>query len=391
MYSTRKVFAAACAGMTLFGMAMLSLGTVNTFLAHRFSLDQMGIGSLAALLPFGILTGSLILGPVVDRFGYKSPLATAALILSAGFLMVARAESFPIVQTAFFVIGLGGGVLNGGTNALVADISGESKSARLSLLGVFFGVGALGMPALTGLLLRTVTPMEIISWFALAILLPLAYMLAIRFPSPKQHQGFPLAMAMTLVRDRTLILLAMILFFESAAEGLVSNWTPAYFQGSSGLEPEIAIFMLTVLSGSLTGARLVLGWALRRAQPRTVLIGCLATAGVGTLLLALTTNAYLAAGAMVLLGIGFAAAFPVIVSFIAELFPGLTGTAIGIALIIALTGNMALNYGVGAASQAWGIGVFPGYLIGVLLCLSVTLLVGMKSYALRKPKLVNSE
>ena len=69
MYSTRKVFAAACAGMTLFGMAMLSLGTVNTFLAQRFSLDQMGIGSLAALLPFGILTGSLIFGPVVDRFG----------------------------------------------------------------------------------------------------------------------------------------------------------------------------------------------------------------------------------------------------------------------------------------------------------------------------------
>ena len=51
-----------------------------------------------------------------------------------------------------FFIGFGGGIINGGTNALVADISAENKGANLSLLGVFFGIGALGMPLLLGVL-----------------------------------------------------------------------------------------------------------------------------------------------------------------------------------------------------------------------------------------------
>jgi hypothetical protein len=34
----------------------------------------------------------------------------------------------------------------------VADISKDSKTANLSLLGVFFGIGALGMPFILGLL-----------------------------------------------------------------------------------------------------------------------------------------------------------------------------------------------------------------------------------------------
>ena len=65
MYNKKVVFGAACVGMLLFGMVMLSLGTINTFLTDKFSLDTITVGSLAALLPLGILIGSLIFGPVV--------------------------------------------------------------------------------------------------------------------------------------------------------------------------------------------------------------------------------------------------------------------------------------------------------------------------------------
>ncbi len=55
-----------------------------------------------------------------------------------------------------------------------------------------------------------------------------------------------------------------------------------------------------------------------------------------------------------------AAAFPVIFAFIAELFPALTGTAFGFALLISLFGNMLLNYGMGVVSFI-GVGamLFP--------------------------------
>jgi FHS family glucose/mannose:H+ symporter-like MFS transporter len=383
MIQTRTVFIAACAGMLLFGMAMLSLGTVNTFLVERFGLDPLGVASLAGLLPFGILAGSLLFGPVVDRYGYKIPLSLSALLILVAFETIARVTTFAPVQAAFFLVGLGGGVLNGGTNALVADISGSNRESRLSILGVFFGVGALGMPMVTAMLLRRFTPGDIIAGFGYAILLPVVFFLLVRFPAPKQMQGFPIKEGAALVRDTTLLLLSMILFFESAAEGLVNNWSPAFLQGAAGLGADESLYMLTVLSASLAVTRLVLGGLLRRL-PRTVVLVCSpAIAALGALVLGIVPGLTGATVAMVLIGMGFAAAFPVVLGIVGGLFPHLSGTAFGIALVVALTGNTVLNTVLGAVSRAWGIGIFPWYLLLVLGGLGVFLALALRALAHR--------
>lgn len=385
MIQRRLVFIAACAGMLVFGMAMLSLGTVNTFLVDRFGLDPLGVASLAGLLPFGILAGSLVFGPVVDRFGYKIPLTIAALLIFVAFETVAAASSFAPVQAAFFLMGLGGGVLNGGTNALVADLSGERRDSRLSILGVFFGVGALGMPMMTALLLRWLTPATIIAGFGAAILLPVIFFLLIRFPAPKQLQGFPIKQGAALLRDPTLLLLSMVLFFESAAEGLMNNWTPSFLQHSGGMGIDESLYMLTLLSASLTVARLVLGGLLTRISRRAVLTSSLAIAVFGTVLLGVAPGLAGASLAIALIGIGFAAAFPVVLGSIGGLFPQLSGTAFGVALVIALTGNTVVNTVFGAASEKWGFGVFPWYLLLTLAGLALFLVFGLRSLAHRSP------
>jgi fucose permease len=369
--------------MLLFGMAMLSLGAVNTFLVERFGLDPLGVASLAGLLPFGILAGSLVFGPVVDRFGYRIPLSVAALLILAAFETVAVAASFIPVQAAFFFIGFGGGILNGGTNALVADTSGENRESRLSILGVFFGVGALGMPMVTAVLLRWFSPEAIVAGFGLAVLIPVAFFLLIRFPAPKQMQGFPIREGAGLVRDTTLLLLSMILFFESAAEGLMNNWTPAFLQGARGLGTGESLYMLTLLSASLTLARLVLGGLLKRVSRTAVLVSSPLLAGLGAAVLAVVPGISGATAAMVLMGAGFAAGFPVVLGIIGGLFPRLSGTAFGIALVIALTGNTVMNTVLGAASRAWGIGIFPFYLLLVLAGLGIFLALGLRSLARR--------
>ena len=61
----------------------------------------------------------------------------AALLVMLGLEGIAFASSISWVRLFIVVIGFGGGILNGGTNALVADISAGKRGANLSLLGVF--------------------------------------------------------------------------------------------------------------------------------------------------------------------------------------------------------------------------------------------------------------
>ncbi|MDH3245882.1 MAG: hypothetical protein OEM26_14775, partial [Saprospiraceae bacterium] len=67
-YHFHKVFAAACVGMLLFGIVLISLGSILPELLNRFGLSEIQAGTLAAILPAGILLGSLVFGPIVDRY-----------------------------------------------------------------------------------------------------------------------------------------------------------------------------------------------------------------------------------------------------------------------------------------------------------------------------------
>src|SRR5438270_3420737 len=180
MYKRNLVFAAACLGMLLFGIVFLSLGSVVNLLQAKFNLDNNSIGTLTALLPFGILAGSLIFGPVVDRYGYKSLLILCALLVMAGVEGIAFAKTIGVVQVCIVLIGFGGGILNGATNALVADVSAGQRGAKLSLLGVFFGIGALGMPAILGALSKHYSQESIVAGVGLFVLVPVAYFLWIQ-------------------------------------------------------------------------------------------------------------------------------------------------------------------------------------------------------------------
>ncbi len=221
----RRVFAAACLGMLLFGVTLTTLGAVLPPLIAQYGLEKADAGSLLATMSLGILVGSLVFGPVVDRFGYRPVLVAGALGVGLGLAAIARAPSPRVLTLAMVAFGCGGGLLNGATNALVADITPERRESGLALLGVYFGIGAFGVPLVMGLLLARAAYTTIVGWLALLVVVPLADFLLVRFPPPKQAHGFPLWRVGALLGDSSLLLVGLMLFLQSGMEITLGGWS----------------------------------------------------------------------------------------------------------------------------------------------------------------------
>jgi len=349
------LFTVACLGMLAFGIVLTTLGAVLPSLVERFGIDKSAAGALFVLMSFGILVGSVFFGPIVDLRGYKRVLVVAAAFIALGLAGIAYAPTLAWLRVAIVLVGLGGGVINGGTNALVADVSAGERSAGLSLLGVFFGVGAVGVPFALALFLGRFSYSTLIAGVAVLVLVPLAVTAVARFPAPKQAQGFPLADAGRLIRDPVLLLMGMMLFLESGMEITVGGWTATYFQEELGLAGQRALVFLSLYWLGMMLMRLALGWLLRRASPARVLLGCLGLALVGAFLLLGTESVATAGAGVFLLGCGFAATFPVVLGFVGDRYEQLSGTAFSVVIVMALIGGMLLPYATGVLGAAYGL------------------------------------
>lgn len=375
-YSNNLLFVAASLGMLLFGIVLISLGSILPHLRDLFKLSDLATGSLLSLLPLGILIGSLVFGPVVDRYGYKILLLVSGLLIFLGLEGIALTGNLAILRISILFIGVGGGAINGGANALVADTAEGNRGARLSLLGVFFGIGALGVPSLLGILVNVLSYEKILFWIGISVWLPILLFLLISFPAPKNPQGFPMREAMKLLKNPWIILTGFVLFIQSGMEGLANNWSTTFLQENKEFINQHALFSLSYLVAGMTATRLILGWALHHVRSGLVLIGSIGLSISASLVLMLAESHLAIYAGMVILGAGLAACFPVVMGYVTEKYKSLSGTALSMVLVLALLGNMIINYVMGSLANAHGTGIMPVFLAGgIFLQLFLLLLV----------------
>jgi len=373
MYKRRQVFVAACIGLFLFGITFLTLGSILPLLAERFEEKGFNNGLIVSVLPIGVMIGSMIFGPFVDRYGYKLLLIVSILISAFTLQGIAFTQSLIFLYTCIFLVGFSGGIINGATNALVADISDKDKGASLSLLGVSYGVGAFGMPFLLGLLSKHYPYTSILSGVGFFMVLPALYFVFISFPPPKQVNGFPLKEGFNLLKQPVLILNALFLFFQSGVEALSNNWTTTYLREKLQVSNEDALYALSFSVLGLTVSRLVLGSLLKKLSSLTILATSLALVIAGNLLLMNSISYTMAFSAVIVTGLGLAAGFPVILGYVGQLYRELSGTAFSISLVIALIGNTLLNYLFGYISRQYGVTYLPVQIIACTVCMFIVL------------------
>lgn len=354
-YRHSLVFAAACVGMLLFGVTLTMLGAVLPSLMPRYGLDRTSAGSLLSTMSLGILAASVVFGPVVDRHGYKGVLIAAASGVMLGIEGIAFAPSATFLAAATALFGFSGGLINGGTNALVSDISEKGRGSGLSLLGVFFGLGAFGVPLLLGFSLARFSYQTVLASIGLAVLVPVGMFAAIRFPPPKRPQGFPIREAGRMLKERTLLLLGLMLFCQSGMEITLGGWSSQFVQEVLGIAPDRAVLVLSFFWLGMMTARLALVPLLKRWSAVAVVALFWAIDAIGFALLWLAQGEKAAMLGLFLSGFGLASGYPVVLSVIGELYRHVTGTAFSMAFVLALLGGSVLPFLTGFLGDLAGL------------------------------------
>jgi len=351
----KSIVVIACLGMASFGIVMAAPGASLPAVIERYGIDKLQAGGLLSLLSFSVLAGSVVFGPIADRYGYRGMFLFAFGTIVLGLEASAFAPTFAWLRVAVALTGFSGGLLNGGTNALVADVSGERRAATLTFVGGFFGIGAAGLPFVLATLSDEFSHTSILAVVPLIVLLPLVLTAFAPFPPPKQPHGFPIRDARRLLRDPFLLLIGLMLFLESGMETTVGGWVSTLFAEELRVATDRAPIYLGLFWLGMMLTRITLGLMLKNQSGVRVLFVSISVALVGALVLVSSRDVGVVAAAIFVLGCGFAAVFPVMFGFVGDRYADLSGTALSIVMVMALVGGTLMPYAAGALGSLYGL------------------------------------
>jgi fucose permease len=253
------------------------------------------------------------------------------------------------------VMGMGGGIVITGANALGSDVSESRRASVLNFLNVFVGLGGLATPFVAGNLLGGDAVRVAYTAAALTII-TLVVHLVLRIPRPAPsgvRQG-----SSAVFRRPILYLLASATFLYTACEFGVWNWLVKYLL-TRGVDGTTALNVLSLGFGlGLLIGRVAIAPVLIKVSPTTVTIGA-------SLLMALTTFAILQLSDVTVLGVvvflaglAMAPVFPTTVAIVGDLFKEGSATAIGFTITCGFSGLVISSPLIGwlAGSDPNGLG-----------------------------------
>ena len=201
------------------------------------------------------------------------------------------------------------------------------------------------------------------------------------FPAPKQTQGIPLLKGLNLLKDYVLLLIGFFLFCQSSFEGIINNWTTTYLKNELAVLQSNALYALSLYVVGMAVMRILIGSVFRSFSSRKILFLSFGLLLAGCLLLQLAISYYMAVAGLILIGSGLAAGFPIMLGFVGDRYAELSGTAFSLVLVIALVGNMLVNFLMGVIAEAFGIQHLTTVaftLLAIMLLLSLTILKKIK-------------
>jgi fucose permease len=274
---------------------------------------------------------SLSAGPVIDKRGNKPALVLGLLLVSvAAFTTPTAANSFVALMVAYFVLGIGGGIVVTGANSLVGAVEPTRRGSALNFLNLFFGLGGI---ITTYAASNIFTPVTLCYSIATLTVVALAVNAATKMPGPSGSSGFQASDVPALLANPALILLSLFLFLYVACEVGVWNWLNTFLRDSRGFAPASAgsVVSYGFAFGILVG-RLVISRVLVKVPALTVTLFSAVLIAITTFIMLRLPGRTGITIAVFCAGLSMAPVFPTILAVVGDTFRRGTATAMGIAI-----------------------------------------------------------
>jgi fucose permease len=338
---------AAILAIFVYGMTAAMLGTILPDLSARFQLAPKQNGTIAFCQAMGLILASIGVGPLIDYEGKKTGLVLGLTLAALAVALLPRSNGFRAIAAHLFLLGTGGGIIVTAANALGSDVSPAHRGTMLNLLNIFFGLGGFATPFVSANLLGRNSTRLCYLIAALAVVAA-AVNFAAPIPPPTSAQSFVFSDLGSVLGRPVLWLCALMLFLYVACEVGVWNWLVQHLIAQG--VPQVRA--LNVLSFGFA-----LGLLFGRVLASQILISVsgLTVTLAASILMAITTFLMLQTkrptGAWILAflaGVSMAPVFPTTVALIGDVFPRMTGTAIGIAITFSWIGLAVSSHIIGS-------------------------------------------
>ncbi len=381
-------------GFLLLGVLLSLLGSLIVAWQYYIDVEPQLIGLHFLCLNAGYVIAAAAAERLVSRVSIKS-IALIACVLACGSL-VGLAIVRPPMPVAWRLVvltfmGLGAGAL--GTSLLYASQTSfeERPASAVNQAGILFGCGCLLSTAVVGgIYFAGSVQLETL----LLAIVPLVFLLIFSVskcaPEPQRHNPEQELLRNTLrdLRSIATVLFSLLLFFQFGNEWAIAGWLPLFLIHRLGSNPVLAIGVLAIYFLILMLGRLAAQKLLPFLSHRRLLLGSIAAAMFGFLLLSIADSLAVAAIGVVIIGAGYAPIYPLIAERLDDRFsfhPGFYNGSISIAITGAMSAPWLLGF-VDAFLGMRGVMLLPAF--GSIVVLLLSLLLTLEAHLMAdKPKL----
>ena len=356
----------------IFGFSDNLKGATLPVLLDDLSFSYTYGGTILLLSYLGFLIATLVTGPLSDIMGKKAVIFLASTCLLIGMLGYSVASSFFMLSVAMFIVGLGLGALEIGSNLIIVDVHRENKGRYLNLLAFFHGLGSMIAPLYAGQMLVLGFSWRSVYQFSLGlVLLLLVYFLLTKYPRVENSQENKIdfkKIGKSAFSARMLLFYAGITTYVAAEIG-IGAWLVEFLQGAKAQSVSQSTFYLALFFGTVTAGRFIGSFFVSRIG----YIKSMLFAGVISVLFvgigAFTSPAL--AVFLPLAGFFFSIIFPTLTAAVSDIHQENQGTILGLLFTFAGVGGMLGPWAVGLFSDWFGMQSGFGIILALLIGMNI--------------------